>query len=399
MAPLDPPPELIYQSHEEGFDAVSNWAEVHGFSVRNRRTTTNRKGELRMRNICCTKFGICKSKAHIPKGGTQRTNCLFDCRLYSREAGTFELKVINPSHNHEPYEDVLGDTFTGYHSTLRRRDPEIMAKIAHMRKANVSPRIMLTTLHLEFPGCKITTKDIYNEILKLRKEQLAGLSPIEALLSTLQEDSNWHVEYEVNDESTLTHLFFAYRPGTKLYHAFPDLLLLDCTYKTNRYKMPLLHFLGITPLNKHFSAAFCFLPGEIEADYTWAVQCFVESTLKDEKPGVLLTDNESALKNALTILLPDVPQLLCVWHVNKNLLTQVQGTWHNDGEDTGEEREEKEISRRDFMKAWYRAVHSKTEDEFETKYSELKSLYASQPTLCDYLDQYQYPQRQEVAFP
>jgi hypothetical protein len=138
-----------------------------------------------MRNICCIKFGICKSKAHIRKGGTQRTNCLFDCRLYSRKAGTFKLKVINPSYNHEPYKDILNNIFTKYHSTLRRRDPEIIVKIAHMRKANVSPRIILTTLHLEFPSYKITTKDIYNKILKLRKEQLTSLSLIKALLSTL----------------------------------------------------------------------------------------------------------------------------------------------------------------------------------------------------------------------
>jgi hypothetical protein len=62
-----------------------------------------------------------------------------------------------------------------------------MAKIKHIYKAHVPPRTMLTTLYLKFPGCKVTSKDIYNEILKLRREQLAGLSPIEALLYNLQE--------------------------------------------------------------------------------------------------------------------------------------------------------------------------------------------------------------------
>jgi hypothetical protein len=51
------------------------------------------------------------------------------------------------------------------------------------------------------------------------------------------------------------------------------------------------------------------------------------------------------------------------------------------------------------MKAWYQVVYSKTEDEFEEKYAGLKSMYSSQPALCEYLDQYQYPQREEVAFP
>jgi hypothetical protein len=44
--------------------------------------------------------------------------------------------------------------------------------------------------------------------------------------------------------------------------AYSDVLMADCTYKTNRYNMPLLHFLGVTPINTSFSAGFVFLPGE-----------------------------------------------------------------------------------------------------------------------------------------
>jgi hypothetical protein len=170
-----------------------------------------------MLNIYCTKTGKHTSKAHIRKGGSQKTACPFDCRLYRRDSDTFELQVLNPTHNHEAYEDVLGDSLTESHSTLQRKDPLIMAKIAYLHRANIPPRTMLTTIHLKFPGYKVTSKDIYNKILKLRKEQLAGLTSIKALLYTLQQSEDWLVDYEINKASSLTHLFFAYRPGTKLY--------------------------------------------------------------------------------------------------------------------------------------------------------------------------------------
>jgi hypothetical protein len=115
-------------------------------------------------------------------------------------------------------------------------------------------------------------------------------------------------------------------------------------------------------------------------------------------PGVLLTNSESALKNTLTILLPDIPQLLCVWHINKNLQAHVQSTWHNNSKDTEEERKEKETRRQDFIAAWYQVVYSKTESQFEEKYATLKATFASQLVLCSYLNQYQYPQRHEVVF-
>ena len=39
----------------------------------------------------------------------------------------------------------------------------------------------------------------------------------------------------------------------------------------------------------------------------------------DSRIEVILTDDEDALKRALSTIYPDVPQLLCLWHVNKNV--------------------------------------------------------------------------------
>ena len=47
---------------------------------------------------------------------------------------------------------------------------------------------------------------------------------------------------------------------------------MDCTYKTNRFHMPLLDILGSTGLNHTFFTAFVFLSGETEEDYTAALK-------------------------------------------------------------------------------------------------------------------------------
>jgi hypothetical protein len=47
----------------------------------------------------------------------------------------------------------------------------------------------------------------------------------------------------------------------------PDVLLLDCTYKTNRFNMPLLNICGITGNNKTPQFTLCFLSSELEEDY------------------------------------------------------------------------------------------------------------------------------------
>jgi hypothetical protein len=94
----------------------------------------------------------------------------------------------------------------------------------------------------------------------------------------------------------------------ELYRANPDLLALDCTYKTNRYNMPLLYFLGVSLIGKYFSATFCFLSSEKADDYNWALLQFVERVLPLDSsnpndfyltPNVIITNNETGLKNAL----------------------------------------------------------------------------------------------------
>ena len=37
---------------------------------------------------------------------------------------------------------------------------------------------------------------------------------------------------------------------------------MDCTYKTNRYKMPLLDIVGVTALNTSFHVGFCFVDAD-----------------------------------------------------------------------------------------------------------------------------------------
>ncbi len=40
---------------------------------------------------------------------------------------------------------------------------------------------------------------------------------------------------------------------------YPDVLFIDCTYKTNKYNMPLCIFSGVIACNKSFYIGFAFL--------------------------------------------------------------------------------------------------------------------------------------------
>lgn len=80
----------------------------------------------------------------------------------------------------------------------------------------------------------------------------------------------------------------------------PDVLMLDCTYKTNKFNMPFLHIVGVNNMNKTFDVAFAFLPNEEEPVYDFAISCLQELfTVLDRSPRCFVIDHEVALKNAL----------------------------------------------------------------------------------------------------
>jgi hypothetical protein len=67
-------------------------------------------------------------------------------------------------------------------------------------------------------------------------------------------------------------LFIADARSVEYLNKHPDVLLLDCTYKTNKFDMPLLDILGIDHHGNSFTIALCFLDQEVTENYKEAVQ-------------------------------------------------------------------------------------------------------------------------------
>jgi hypothetical protein len=74
----------------------------------------------------------------------------------------------------------------------------------------------------------------------------------------------------------LKRLFYAHPNAIKLWKQHPDIILMDYTYKTNRFRMPLLNICAVTGNKKTIQIALCFLSGEKEISYEWALKCLRE---------------------------------------------------------------------------------------------------------------------------
>jgi hypothetical protein len=87
-------------------------------------------------------------------------------------------------------------------------------------------------------------QDIYNQQAAIRQSFQGGQSATEALLSHLVEKSIYHVVELEALKNRLQRLFIACPNSIKHLQTNHDVLLLDNTYKTNRFDMPLLNSIG-----------------------------------------------------------------------------------------------------------------------------------------------------------
>ncbi|XP_077214390.1 protein FAR1-RELATED SEQUENCE 5-like [Tasmannia lanceolata] len=234
-----------------------------------------------------------------------------------------------------------------------------------MTIAGIQPHQILTSLRQGNPQLLAISRDVYNCISKIRRDILAGRTAIQALLDELA-DGGFHYNAKNDEEGRLTHLFFAHPKSITLSKNYSNVFVMDCTYKTNKYKMPLLDIVGVTSFNSSFYSCFAFLQKEEREDYVWALTMFNDMLDNVSRPTVIVTDRELALMGAIKIVFPGAMNLLCVWHIEKNILSkckchfQDEDDWHR------------------FFSTWSTLIESPTEmayhkawqdfnDEFEEK--------------------------------
>ncbi|KAF7150704.1 hypothetical protein RHSIM_Rhsim02G0175500 [Rhododendron simsii] len=96
--------------------------------------------------------------------------------------GFWVLEVKNGSHNHEPSSDMVG------HPSFRRFSKEEIMTIEELTRSGVPPRQILSLLRLRNKKLQAMSRTIYNMKNKLRRENLAGRTMIQALFDEICEE-------------------------------------------------------------------------------------------------------------------------------------------------------------------------------------------------------------------
>jgi hypothetical protein len=192
----------------------------------------------------------------------------------------------------------------------------------------MTTRQIMTATQLQQPDSCITERDIYNLRAKVNQDFLKGRTPIQALLMELPTDGKWMFRYELDPDNHVTVLFAMHRNSLALLKRYPWVISIDCTYKTNRFNMPLLDIVGFACTGASIYLGWAFVTNEREETYTLIMDYLAEIYAHIQQteasfpsaPCTILTDKESGLINAVHAVFPGTDTIVCIWHINVNLM-------------------------------------------------------------------------------
>jgi hypothetical protein len=360
---MEPPTEQIFDSRDLLIASVRQHALSQGYAVTTIRSITDKYIYLG-----CDRGGTYRDRVNAPDGAKRRTTttrrigCPF--KLYGKMLfdDKWELQVQNRNHNHTADDNMIG------HSAARRLTEEQLQKVLHLSEIGSNPRGILALIKREHPNALVTPRDIYNARSALRRQKLGNSTPLEFLLKTLKEN-HWKYAIKQDSEGHVLFFMFAHPESIKYANLYNRVFVLDCTYKTNRYRMPLLHIIGVSPSNSTFSVAFCFMQNEQEESYIWALKTFFSFLDPLSFYPVLCTDRDLALLGAVKVVCPDYPHLLCIWHINKNVTSNTKQHFTTNAE------------YQTFQKSWNQLIYSTTENDYNSRLSEFEKRYQTSPSL------------------
>jgi hypothetical protein len=143
------------------------------------------------------------------------------------------------------------------------------AKVRALSEQGLALKDIICIVCKEFANSHSMAKEIYNELGTARAEELRGRRPIEALVELISCTDYFSKVRLVGD--VVNYVFFMHHSSVSMCQTFCTVFLLDCTYKTNKFGMPLLNVVGITSTYATFNAGFAFLHAENEETYAWAL--------------------------------------------------------------------------------------------------------------------------------
>ncbi|EGY23413.1 uncharacterized protein VDAG_04851 [Verticillium dahliae VdLs.17] len=315
---------------------------------------------------------------------------------------SFTLK--NGDHNHGPSIDP------SVHKLHRKMTEQQLTLLATVSKHKaIKSREAAAIVRDAVPGSLVKQKDIDNARQRLRLDALQGRTPVQAFFHILRDSGLRHrVLWSVDYPDRADAIVWTYPWCERMWKRFPEVLGLDNTYKTNRFKMPFFQVTGTTDISSLFNCAFGLVSNERREGYDFLLQ---------------------SIESIRTEIGAAQPHLqLCIFHINANVKMNAKKKWKGPGGilddelDVNRDKEAAEaaaiqdaidnagpVGRRElpatavehrpsgFYRLWQYVIYADAEEDFKAAWQRLQDEFKDQEAVLEYVIGTYMPYRHQWA--
>ncbi|KAJ3675371.1 hypothetical protein LUZ60_004413 [Juncus effusus] len=320
---------MIFKNYEEVLDYYRNYAWQVGFDVRVKRTTFTDTGQHYTVEFMCHRGGKGKPDPAYKSKPTAKTDCEASLQLKLEIDGLLHLRKAVLEHNHE-----LDPTLVKWMKRGRRRlsvkesNDESNSELGKKRRK----RYKWVPPDRSEEGLEgLESKESVNlggnnnvgsgnngnnkvgggsgkRRLMLQEEDIQA---IDGLFKDMQvKEPNFFYMVDLDRDCRLKNVFWADSMSRVSFKAFGDVVLLETSYLTGDFDLPLVIFLGV---NHHGQSVLmgCALLSDLTVEtFDWLFKTWL-SCMEKCSPQALITDNIEGVRVSVSRVLPNTRHRFC----------------------------------------------------------------------------------------
>ncbi|KAL9665701.1 hypothetical protein QQ045_000020 [Rhodiola kirilowii] len=273
---------MVFTHVDDAIKFYKHYAYIAGFSVRLSTTNTRSDGVLTQKYLVCSKEGFKGKPTLVDTLSVVHQNIIMHC-------GKYRIRATKAHH-------LVKDLCGGFNNV----------------------------------GATVTFKNFKRD-LKL----YIGLNDAQMIVDNLLNKKNtcqgYSFEYYVDEHGSLSRLFWADQIARANYIIFGDVVSFDATYRTNKYNLVFVPFTGVDNHHRSVTLAAGLISKEDADSYTWLLTCFKNFVVRE--PSVIVTDQDAAMKVAISHVFPTSRHMFCMWHITEKLqskladMYELRGSW------------------------------------------------------------------------
>ncbi|XP_075732959.1 uncharacterized protein LOC142761719 [Rhipicephalus microplus] len=235
-----------------------------------------------------------------PQQRTMKKDCPAKIIVAARRANQqLEVTAVNLEHNHE----ASPETYKAY-SECNQLNEEEVNFVRPLIELNVRPSLIVEKLRQE-TGKAVIVKDIHN--LKCARRGQDEANQLMEELNYCKAKYGAKVLSITDENKELQILFFQTPHMQQTFKCFPEVLLLDATYCTNKLRMSLFVMVVQDGSGLSHVVAYAFVASEQQHVVTSLLEIFVQENSAATNTKVVVIDKDFTEVNAVNAAFPGSP--------------------------------------------------------------------------------------------